>query len=404
MTNDIFKCFEMLNAAAMQSKYIANDGTFVFENRILANIVKADAKKNNIKFDEASSETEFKIENDKIVIYPSYERILSSFPTNINYDKCYCYYSKEECRLVILGFDKNNIPKSFYFSDKDNIESNREYSFSNVFYWQKIYELLYENISDGPNSDKSIIINTFEKGKCKFSYSSYNPVLNDRDLRDIYNHFKEIIELTALYPMLLRNRCVERLSKTNESTLENLIFELDEICNKVSTDFTIFVEKIDFDSYIQKYNEKTESFISQARNIIEKMLSNIFSLPLTYAGAIFTFDKLSDNTFSLFLFIALSIYTLFSCGFLIYEIIDTFSIKKHFEKELKAYTNDSPNLLKKVESDKKSINRRLLWIRIICFVLIVIFLSLLIYFGFKIFTNININTTEPSLSIDPHDE
>ncbi len=404
MISDTFKYFEILNAAAMQSEYIASDGSFVFKDKIVADVIKNDAKKNNIKFDEASSETEFKIENNGIIIYPNFERVISSFNMNANLSKSYCYYSKEECRLVILDFDKNGAPKSFYFSNEEDIESNREYSFSNVFYWHKIYELLYENICEGPNSDKSIFIYTFDKGKCKFSYSAYNPVLNDRDLKDTYNHFKDILELTNLYPMLLRNRCVERLSKTNESTLENLILELDEICNKVETDFAIFVEKIDFDSYIQRYNEKIEGFISQARCIIEKMLSNIFTLPLTYAGAIFAFDKLSDDTFSSFLFIAMGIYTVFSCGFLIYEIIDTFALNENFEKELRTYTNNSPILLKKIESDKKSIKCRLLWIRIICFVLIVIFLSLLIYFGFKIFTNININTTEPSLSIDPRDE
>ena len=198
--------------------------------------------------------------------------------------------------------------------------------------------------------------------------------------------------------MLLRNRCVERLFKTNESTLENLILELDEICNKVETDFTIFVEKIDFDSYIQKYNEKTDGFVSQARCIIEKMLSNIFTLPLTYAGAILAFDKLNDNTFSSFLFIAMSIYTLFSCCFLIYEIIDTFSINKNFEKELKAYTNNSPVLLKKVELDKNSIQHRLFCIRIICFVLIFLFISLIIFFRCKIFTNVDIAATETPLS------
>ena len=184
MTSDLFKCFEILNAAAMQSEYIASDGTFVFKNKMIANAIKKDAKKNNINFDEASSETEFKIENDKVVIYPSFERIVSSFPTNINYDKCYCYYSGEQCRLVILFFDKNNIPNSFYFSNEENIDSNKEYSFSNVFYWQKIYELFYESISDGivalllyldrSEYSSSYLVNKSYNLSKKYSYNKTN--------------------------------------------------------------------------------------------------------------------------------------------------------------------------------------------------------------------------------------
>nr|WP_180487118.1 hypothetical protein [Treponema socranskii] len=191
--------------------------------------------------------------------------------------------------------------------------------------------------------------------------------------------------------MLLKNRCVETITKSNESTLELLISGLDEICSKTETDFAIFVAKIDFDSYIQKYNDKLEDVFSQARSMIERMLSNIFTLPLTYAGAIFTFDKLTDNSFAQFIFIAMCIYTFFSCGFLIYEFVDTFSINKNFNKELISYTNNSRFLLEKLEPDKKSIKRRLIGIRIACLLLVCIFVILIIILGIKILTNSNTN-------------
>jgi len=379
--------FEIINAAAMKADTINPDGTFVFKDVNIANILKKDAQRNGIKIDETTAKTEFKLENTNIVIYSSFNEAISAFPMAVETNKLkenYCYYSKEDCRLIILDFDKDHTPCSFYFSLEGEIKNNKEYSLSNIFYWQKIYELLYKNISEEPCSDKSIYINSFEKGKCKFYYSPYNSTFNEKDLQQTYNHFAQIYDLTNRYPVLLKNRCVERLSKQNESTLENLIYELDEICNKVEIDFAIFIENFDFDSYLQKYNEKVQDFISQARNIIEKMLSNIFTLPLTYAGAIFAFDKLSDNSFSSFIFIAMCIYTLFSCGFLIYEIMDTTLINRSFEKELRNYTNNSPTLLKKVESDKKSIKCRLIWIKIICSILVCIFISLLIYFRIRI--------------------
>ena len=382
-----YKYLEIMNAAAMNAENISFDGTFVFKDRDIPDLLKNDAEKNGILFDKASASNEFKIENDNITIFSNFEHAIASVSMNFQNNKTYCYYSEEEKRLVILIFNTDNIPCSFYFSDEKNLGNSIEYSLSNIVYWKKIFDLLCNNVSDGSDSDRSFFINSFEKGKCFFEYSSYSISFNNIDLQNTYNHFLSVIELTKLYPMLLKNRCVERLSKTGKSTLENLIFELDEICNKVETDFAIFVEKIDFDSYIQKYNERLSEFISQARNIIEKMFSNIFTLPLTYAGAILTFDKLEDNTFTPLIYVAMWFYTIFSCGFLFYEFWDTFSLSRNFDNVLLSYTNNSPILLAKVKPDIKVINSRILGIRIVCWILIIIFIVLIILLGFKFFNN-----------------
>ena len=382
-----YKYLEIINAAAMKADSINSDGTFIFKDANVAKLFRSDAEKNKISYDEASALNEFKIDNTNIIIYPSFERAVLNIPLYKNFDKEYCYYSKDEKKIIILRFD-NNTPYSFYFSDEKNFGSkkNIEYSFSNIVYWKKIYDLLCNKISDtGADSNRAFYINSFEKGKCIFEYSNYNSDFNNINLKVTYEHLLSTIELTNLYPMLFRNRCVERLTEFGKSTLENLISELEEICSKVETDFAIFVEKIDFDSYIQKYNERLSDFISQARSIIEKMLSNVFTLPLSYAGAIFAFDKLDDNTFVPFIFIAMVLYTIFTCGFLLYEFWDTFSLSRNLEKELRSYTNNSHILIKKVEPDKKAINNRILGIRIVCLILIGIFIFLIITLGLKFF-------------------
>lgn len=372
----------------MEAEQINADGTFVFKDECVATLLKKDAEKNHISFDEVGAKNEFKIENDNIIVLPSFDRAIDLISMDVKEEKSYCYYSKSENRLVILSFDVNKEPYSYYFSDEKNLKNNKEYSLSNIVYWKKIFNLLCKNVCDGfSDSDRSFFINSFEKGKCIFEYSKYNKALNSIDLHNTYSNLNSVIELIKLYPMLLKNRCVERLSQSGKSTLENLISELDEICSKVKTDFAIFVEKIDFDSYIQKYNERLSDFISQARSIIEKMLSNVFTLPLSYAGAVFAFDKLDDNTFAPFIFIAMLLYTIFTCGFLFYEFMDSFSIKKNFNKELRAYTNNSLFLLEKVKPDIKSINRRILIIRIICCILILVFIILLICLWVKFFGN-----------------
>ena len=67
--------------------------------------------------------------------------------------------------------------------------------------------------------------------------------------------------------------------------------------------------------------------------------------------------------------------------------IDSFSIKKNFNKELRGYTNNSIFLLEKVKPDVKSINKRILIIRIICWILILAFIILLFWLWMKFFGN-----------------
>ncbi|MBP3709781.1 MAG: hypothetical protein J6I73_05190 [Treponema sp.] len=395
MTKKDYKYFEILNVAAMKADEITNNGIFVFSDESVAETLKKDAKQHGINFDDASAKNEFSIENPDIKFYENFTVFNTSFPQAIvskNLKKYHTYYNSDQNRLVILEFEDNFIPHSFYFTNENDIITNIEYSMTNVFYWQRIYELLCENISDETNTDRSFCILSFEKGKCKFAYSHYNPILNESNLQLTYNHFVNVFNSTKQYPMLFKNRCVERISQSQESTLESLISELDGICDKVKTDFEIFITNIDFDSYIQRYNERLADFVSQARNIIEKMLSNIFTLPLTYAGAIFAFDKLEDNTFAPFIFLAMFLYTFFSCGFLLYEFIDTFSLNKNFNKELRFYTNNSFFLLEKVKPDINLIKRRIWGIRIVCLILMCVFIALLVYLGITFFRSPSIDT------------
>ena len=387
VSEEDYKYLEILNAAAMKAEHINVDGTFVFKDKAIANLVKEDAKRNDINFDYAASDNEFKIENDNIVIYNNFDIAVNSLPEVIggNLKQYYCYFSVQQNRLIILKTDTQDDAFSFYFSDKKSLTSNIEYSLSNIFFWQKIYESLCKSIADETDTDKSFCINSFEKGKCKFEYAKYDEGFNDIDLRETYNHFISAFESTKLYPRLFKNRCIERIGQQKTSSLKNLISELDEICNKVKVDFEIFVEQIDFDSYIQKYNDKISGFFSQTRDIIEKMLSHIFTLPLTYAGAIFAFDRLKDNAFNFFLFFAMSVYTLFSCGFLLYEFVDTFSCRKNLDKEVRFYTNNSSFLLRILEPNIKPIKIRLVVIRIVCTMLFFIFIGLLIFLGVILF-------------------
>lgn len=218
-----------------------------------------------IPYDDTSALTEFKVERADIRMFPSYGRFCKTFPQIIRVDdtkenlycgKYYCYYSEAQRKIVILEFDANKEPFSFYFVRKDELKSNVEYSMSNVFYWEKIFESFSRDISDKTESDNSFYIHSFDKGLCKFVYSEYDARFDGKSLKPLYEKLIRTTELTRLYPLLLKNRCCERLDQLGESTLAELIAELDEICNKTEVDFNIYISKIDFDSYVKAYKDK----------------------------------------------------------------------------------------------------------------------------------------------------
>ena len=91
-----YKYLEIINAAAMKADSINSDGTFIFKDANVAKLFRSDAEKNKISYDEASALNEFKIDNTNIIIYPSFERAVLNIPLYKNFDKEYCYYSKDE--------------------------------------------------------------------------------------------------------------------------------------------------------------------------------------------------------------------------------------------------------------------------------------------------------------------
>lgn len=96
----------------------------------------------------------------------------------------------------------------------------------------------------------------------------------------------------------------------------------------------------------------------------------------------------------------MSVYTLFSCGFLLYEFVDTFSFRKNVDTEVRLYTNNSSFLLETLNPNIKSIKIRLIIIRIVCTILFFIFIGLLIFLGVILFRNLNNMTSDsyPSVS------
>ncbi len=387
MINDEYKVFEIINIAAVSASNISREGIFIFDDKKTCEVLKEKCSALNISFDDASADNELKFEIDDISIFNNFDSFSTIFPEIVrtgNLNRYYCYYSKEDSKLVIL--DINHLDYSYYFSHDEKIfKSEKTYEASNVFYWEKIYETLLQNLSEESRTDKSFSILSYDKGKCFYEYSKYDRSFNKYNMLKLFKKLSKTLDTINNYKSLLKKRCVEHIDNSNTSTLCLLIQELDCICDKTMLDFEIFVSNIDFDSSIHKFKERIEFFISQTRDIVEKMLSNIFTLPLTYAGAIFAFDKLEDEKYSSLIFLAMLLYTVLSCTFLIYEFIDTFTIKKHFIKELLSYSNNSPNLKKDIQSDINTVNRRIIGIRIICSILVITFIVLLIYLKTQFF-------------------
>lgn len=382
-----YKLFELINSAALSSKSITEEGTFIFSNEVDATVLKKECEKNSIKYDNASSKNELTLEVDDVKFFKDLGSFKIQFPEFVrqgNLKDYYCYFSKENGRIII--FETKDVYKSYFFSPlEENFRKEILFEASNVFYWEKIFELIQNNLADETFNDNSFSILSYKKGKYIFSYSAYEKKFNEQNLMETFHLFQNTLEKIKLYPMIMKNRCVERIGKENNSTLLCFISELEVICEKSELDLEIFINNIDFDSYINKYNEKICGLISQTREIIEKILSNIFTLPLTYAGAIFSFDKLEDSSFGFFIFISMLIYTLLSCGFLIYAIMDTSLLKKSLSKEIKYFTNNSEVLIENTKSDIKTINNRFTAIKIISVLLILVFIGLIVFLGIKFF-------------------
>lgn len=378
----------IVNKIACMSDSIDDSGILSFASKEITDKLKKMCISSGINYDEAGADNEISFEIPAVKIFSNFNIYRSNLPEIIKigefkkYDS-YCYFSEDRKRLFVL--DSNNISSRCFYRHKIN---KSVYEVSNVYYWEQLNEYICDHIADEKNMDRSFAIISYEKGRSCFAYSEYDEQFNGKDLQKLYSQLCETINTIGRYKMLIKNRCVERIEQNQNSDLKILISELEVICDKVKLDFEIFVSNIDFDSHVEKFHGKMNSLISQTRSIVEKILLNIFTLPLTYAGAIFTFDKMADDSFFIPVFIAIAVYIILSCGFLLYEFFETLLIGRNLKQEIKYYTNGSQILKKNVNQEFNSIKRRLCFIRVLSVALIFVFIILFVILGYFVFPSI----------------
>lgn len=377
------KVFSIVNEIAGMSDSVDDSGILSFSSNEKTDELKKMCASSNIGYDKAGADNEISFEIPEVKIFSSfniYRRSLSEIIKIGEFKKYdfYCYFSEDRKRLFVL--DSHSISSSCFY-DGHRIDQS-DYEASNVYYWEQLSEYICDHIADEKNTDRSFSIISYKKGRSYFTYSEYDEQFNGKDLQKLYSQLCETIKTIDRYKMLIKNRCVERIEQNKSSDLKTLISELAVICEKVILDFEIFVSNIDFDSYTEKFHEKMNTLILQTRSIVEKILLNIFTLPLTYAGAIFTFDKMDNGSFFIPFFVAIAVYIILSCGFLLYEFFETLLIGRNLKQEIKYYTNGSQILKKNVNQEFNSIKRRLCFIRVLSVALIFVFIILFVILGY----------------------
>lgn len=380
MINNEYNYLALIDLAARTATNISDQGVFICTSEDEVLLLQKEATKLNIAYDDTLASNEFSpdFSEDNIKVYKSFDRFKSFFPQKLltnNYYGYHCCYDSEYKKLRIMYITKDSCI-SYYFVEKDEIDNNIIFSMSNVFYWTQIYELL-QKLADSVASDQTLTIRSISKGERYIKYIEYDTKFDEENLKEKYIRLEQIIQKTTVYPMLLKNRLVENIESTTIPMTE-LILELDCICDKTRSDYEIATYKIDFESYIKTYDTEISSFFDKTRAIIDKLIANIFSIPLLYAGAVFTFDKVSTLKNKIFIYIAVTIYTTLSVVLMIYHILDTVSIEKKFDKKINLFTNGSNILKENTSGDIKNMKRRLWFIRILNIILILVFISLLV--------------------------
>lgn len=380
MINNEYNYLVLIDLAARTATNISDQGVFICTSEDEVLLLQKEATKLNIAYDDTLASNEFSLDfsEDNIKVYKSFDRFKSFFPQKLltnNYYGYHCCYDSEYKKLRVMYITKDSCI-SYYLVEKDKIDNNIIFSMSNVFYWTKIYELL-QKLADSVASDQTLTIRSISKGERYIKYIEYDTKFDEENLKEKYIRLEQIIQKTTVYPMLLKNRLVENIESTTIPMTE-LILELDCICDKTRSDYEIATYKIDFESYIKTYDTEISSFFDKTRAIIDKLIANIFSIPLLYAGAVFTFDKVSTLKNKIFIYIAVTIYTTLSVVLMIYHILDTVSIEKKFDKKINLFTNGSNILKENTSGDIKNMKRRLWFIRILNIILILVFISLLV--------------------------
>jgi len=241
-----------------------------------------------------------------------------------------------------------------------------------------------EIVSYHSTASREFVLISPDKGKFLLGYPAITcsmpsqvPVKEKYDSYEQRNPSKD-------FQMFFKEQIIEALSsKEKDNRFPELLLNMESILESSERNYEIYLNKFSFEELKKNFKKERDEYFSSIREIVNRLLTKIVSLPISISASAFAIYKLKDeHSYAGIVIIAFIVYSLFTSYLIRLLKLDTFEIKNDLDRDIKTIKESAslPEQIIDDESSKvyKKINRLNTTIDILQFVLILLSMLILI--------------------------
>ena len=240
------------------------------------------------------------------------------------------------------------------------------YFIQNTYHYLKFFSYFESlGISEyNSSTNHEFILVDPEKGKFLLGYPVVPPVFLERvRLEDKYKKF-EGANTAQEFRLLLKRQIIDSVSRyEHDQTFPKLAENIDAVLRDTENNYEMFLRKFNFEELKKNFRKERDQYFENIRNIIDKLLGRVVSIPISVSAAAITIYNLKDDPNTVVVVIvtlAYIIYSIFTSFLLRLLHIDALEINQGLRDDLELIEKSSniPVSILKKETSKvyKKIN------------------------------------------------
>lgn len=239
----------------------------------------------------------------------------------------------------------------FYESSSCRVYINSDITTDNLVentrYYLKFYNL-FESLGiseyDSSTNHEFILVDP-DKGKFLLGYPVIPPSFQlGINLKDKYAKFEKMNDRQE-FRLLFKRKVIESLAPfEHDQRFPKLAENIETIIRDTENDYEVFLRKFNFDELKKNFRKERDEYFDQVRDIVERLLSKVVSIPISVSAAAITIYNLKDDPNYLVIVIvslAYVAYSIFTSFLLRLLHLDSLEINRDLNNDLQIIAKSS---------------------------------------------------------------
>jgi hypothetical protein len=344
-------------------------------------IIKKYLREKNITIDDLSTANEIRLDKSfyeqyNIQTYNDFETFFRLFKTSDIGNRTIVILQEANNDFVVFG--KDGIPTSFFYPSGE-----KDIKAPNFYFLTKIKDDFIPKIADYTDTahTKYIFLSP-ECGKFELVYGGSSDIKEiNKALANTYSNIEDILSRPRGWEYIMKNRIIRSLDivEQSEKRFYRLVDNLDQLIEATLRDYELFLTSHKHETIIEQYEHEKDVFADKIRAVLERISTNLFSIPITFFAALFGFREITEKWMINIFLIALAVFVCFSCIIQGMFISELSIIKKNICSKMDYFSRGLTFLQKKfIDISKPQLNK-IKFLQILTFIMIVVFIVLYLF-------------------------